>query len=638
MARRRLTRTREEARVESLRSALEREERRVALAMTSGSSTSPFGGSAPPPPAPVTDPRMLEREYSPHPTIYQWVARLFQGELEWAQIDTIRKNAELGYTEGWADFTRRMYKTDDTVLSTMMTYVGAVSGARREVAARKGVPPILMGIASEQAEACAVMLDSLPDVQRAIAELVDGDFVGFAAEEIIWEPRGDWMYPVDLEWIHPARLRFSQHFKPYLWDRGTAVVRARELGLSTDEADGMGMPLPPNKYVVHMPRMIPDYPQGSGLLYGVTRAWFAKNWCTKYALSGAESAGVPRLIGKVLNSAPSSVREELYEALAMLAADGVGIVGEGSEISVLDSKMQGTGSIWDLLLKRMDAAITKAILGSTLNVEVGDSGGNRALGESQASMTISPRWARSGQLVANTLERQLFRPFLEMNRHLWGGHVFVPELTLHIVEDEPEVDQLAVDKGAVSYDELRRSRKLPAWGKERGGDDVIPATVTSADASIYKTQTDIDPTAAPPNDALPVAPTTPALPSGDAAPAAPAPQTDVAALAFNGAQVTALQGMLASVKDGTLTPEAAVIAIAVAFPTVSEARARAMVSAQGGAAAPPAAPGGSPAPAAPTVTESPPGGAAAAAPFARESDRMRAALSAVPPSRRSSGT
>ena len=65
-----------------------------------------------------------------------------------------------------------------------------------------------------------------------------------------------------------------------------------------------------------------------------------------------------------------------------------------------------------------------------LNVEVGDSGGNRSLGESQKDVTIAPRWHMSARLVGGTIARQLLAPFLRLNRHLWDGHVFVPMMNL----------------------------------------------------------------------------------------------------------------------------------------------------------------------------------------------------------------
>jgi phage gp29-like protein len=430
---------------------------------------------APGPPVipPVRAPDDLEKRYSPSPTISSWISTQAAGELRWDQLDAIRKNAELGVTEQWGDLTRRFLKTDDHVFSTYRTYVAAISGGHRNVVART-VDPTIRAIAEDQAEACAAMLDALPNIERTIAELVDGDFTGWAGQEILWEPRGDWLWPHELVWLHPARFRFSQTFTAYLWDRGMAAQRARELGYESTEIDGLGIPLPANKYIMHMPRIIPDYPQASGIFLDIMRPWWVKNWCMKFLLSGAEVSGNPRMLGIIGEQAVGNdVRTEMYEALQRLSADSVGVITAPSKIEILDPKMQGDGGVWRTAIKICDAAISKAILGSTLNVEVGDSGGNRSLGESQADMTIAPRWSASALLVCNTLEAQLFRPFLELNRHLWGGHVFVPQLTISIVEDEPTVDQLVVDSGYVTVDQLLASRKLPPIGRERGGDRFV---------------------------------------------------------------------------------------------------------------------------------------------------------------------
>jgi phage gp29-like protein len=425
----------------------------------------------------------VTKTFSPAPRISTWAPTNYRGEITWPQIDAIQQNAERGYVEQWADLTRRMLKSDDHLLSTYITYVGAIAGSRREVRPQK-VPAQYAEIAARQAADCEAMLDALPNLERSLGQLIDADFTGYAAQEIIWEARGDVLQPVGLEWIHPDRFRFSDTFELYLWDRGLSAERAKQLGLdfAGSSVDGLGLPLPRNKYVVHVPQLIPDYPTSSGIFYACVRPWFVKSWATKFWLSGAEVAGNPRMLGKLPEMAPDVVREELYAALSAMSADGVGIVSGGTDIAILDPRQQGTGGVWETLLKRQDAAISKAVLGSTLNVEVGDAGGNRSLGESQADMTIAPRWNRSSVLLANTIKNALLKPFLEFNRHLYGGHVFVPNLILHITEDEPAVDDLAVNSGVVSKDELRRSRKLEPWGPERGGDDLIPAAQPMAPA------------------------------------------------------------------------------------------------------------------------------------------------------------
>lgn len=432
---------------------------------------------------PVAEPEeraKLTETFAPAPRISTWGNQGSWGDLSWPQIEAILRNAERGYVDQWADFCRRMLKSDDHLLSVYTTYIGAIAGARREVTPAQ-VLPHQEEIAKLQAADCEALLESLPNIERTFAELLDADFTGYAAQEIIWEPQGDWIKPTQLDWLNPNRFRFSDDYTLYLYDRGQAAQRAKELGIEADPSKGiMGMPLVANKYLVHIPRLLPDYATSSGLLLACVRPWYVKSWATRFWLSGAEAAGNPRLLGVLAENAPAAIREELYQALANMSADSVGVVSGGTSIEILDVKSQGEGSVWDKLVKNQNAALSKAVLGSTLNVEVGDTGGNRSLGESQADMTMSPRWARSSSLLANTIETYLFRPFLELNAVRYGGQVFVPKLSLHIVEDEPMVDQIVLDAGVVTVDELRRSRKLEPLGPEKGGDRLIPRPAAPA--------------------------------------------------------------------------------------------------------------------------------------------------------------
>jgi len=59
-----------------------------------------------------------------------------------------------------------------------------------------------------------------------------------------------------------------------------------------------------------------------------------------------------------------------------------------------------------------------------------------------------------------------------------------------------------------------------------------------------------------------------------------ASNTDVQAQALNGAQVTALAGMLEKISAGLISPDAAVVALQVAFPTIDQDEAQQMVAAQ----------------------------------------------------------
>lgn len=66
-----------------------------------------------------------------------------------------------------------------------------------------------------------------------------------------------------------------------------------------------------------------------------------------------------------------------------------------------------------------------------------------------------------------------------------------------------------------------------------------------------------------------------------AAEPAPAPQTNPSAVGMNGAQVEALQAIVAAVSAGTLEPDVAAVMIEVAFPFVTSEQAQALVGSKG---------------------------------------------------------
>lgn len=427
--------------------------------------------AAAPPPPPQRGAPVAFGQQAPKPTSTRRSNAISYTELSWGDVQSITRNAEFGYTEQLADLWNRMKRSDDQILSTCETRSNAIAGARREMVPAK-TRPELEPLAKRAAEDCEALLDSLPDFVRTLFELLDADYLGWSSQEIIWEPRGDLVWVDRLNWIPSRWFRFTQQYVPYIWADGQGLERAKDLGITPPEGV-MGLPLTPRKYIFHTPKCITDVVPVSGIGLAMQRPWWVKSWATKFWLAGSDQSGNPRLLGMIPENATPEVQAAMYEALSTLGADGVAVLRQGSSLTVLDPMQSGEGGVWDALLKRCDAAIAKAALGSTLNVEVGDTGGNRALGESQADTTIAPRWVKSAASLANTIERQLLRPFLEMNAHRYGGHVFVPTLTLHIVEDEPTIDDLIVRTGKVRVDELRRSRKLAPLGAEHGGDEFV---------------------------------------------------------------------------------------------------------------------------------------------------------------------
>lgn len=532
----------------------------------------------------------------PPPTITRWLPTTY-GEYDWPSVNAILMLQQRGLTMNFVDLTRRMLATDGHIFSCYSTRIDPVAGAQFSIKPPTGVSPSRQAMAELAAADCQAALSGLAP-ERLFRHLLDAIFTGWAVAEIVWTVRDGMVWPSDALLHAPRRFQFADDYSLYVYDQGWASGDAKY----NSAANALGPPLERDKYIIHSPGVLPDSPPCSGVFTALVRNWWAKSWLLKYWMSGAENAGNPRLVGTLTQNADQATRDSFAAAINALSADAQCILNDGAALEFLDGS-QNVGSVWDAQCAYWDASTTKAVLGSTLNVEIGSSGGNRAAAESQDAATILPRLEGDQRQMWKTIERGLFEPFLRFNIRRYGGVMpDVPVGASEIVREKAEVDQLIVDEGGCSYDELRSSRGLEPWGAQAGGEQRIPRKSEGFSA-----------------------PTPIAAPVQDAGVSA-APAEDVAATALNGAQVTALQGLLASVSAGELAAEAAIIAIVSAFPTIAEPQVRRMVMAQAGLPPPPETSAG------PGAGESPPlsagpadatsGGTSSAPPFAATSRPM----------------
>lgn len=400
----------------------------------------------------------------------------------------ILRKAEDGDVKELADLWLRMLKTDLHLASVWESRTAPVYSARWEV-----TPPEVhesqAALALRGAEGCAEALRRVPDLPTLFSALLNARGLGYAVAEIIW-CRGTllgqpaWV-PAEIKPIHGRRFRFSDEFELGLYDDGRAVRALRDAGWPVVEITGRGAKiarLPAGKYIVHQPVGIHDYPTSTGLVHSVARWWWAKQVVTKYWLSGAELGANPRLIGKILQNAAGVTMEELIEGMENLAADGAVALREGTEINIVEGKAGSSSEVWRSLLERMNAEMSKGVLGSTLNVEIGSSGGNRAATQSQDMVTIRPRQRQDASQMWATIQRDLFRWVVAYNPHIFPRGTPLPMGRSILVEETVPIDQLAVDSGAVRVDEIRRRSGLPEIGGEIGRMFVRPITRQASDA------------------------------------------------------------------------------------------------------------------------------------------------------------
>lgn len=416
--------------------------------------------------------------------LYQY-DRLGYNELRFADVIAIIEEAERGNPKRWADLTRRMLHTDPDLLAAVDSRLDGVASVPWVLDPPKGVGEADAQLAGLAVDLCSAALEQVPDFEMTQRKLLDGIGQGYAVGELVWDrcsvAVGSRRYaiwcPVEIAPIHPRRFAFTEGFELALVES----YSGRELpGERVSTVAGSAIRLPRDKYIVHQPSNILDYPTATGLFSAVARYWWVKQWCIRYWLGGAEKAANQRWIGFYPQEATPAAKQQLFDALEGLAADGVGVMDLRNKIEQFGGNFQGAAAVWQELVDLCDRGFAKAWLGSTLNTDVGDSG-SRALGESQADQTIEPRRRRDSRSLWCDLRRYLLEPICRYNaiydpQGPFGGRMPPVPVGRHVFAEEPvTVDQLMVDAGAVTVDELRQSRGLPAWGDERGAAIARPA-------------------------------------------------------------------------------------------------------------------------------------------------------------------
>jgi phage gp29-like protein len=123
-----------------------------------------------------------------------------------------------------------------------------------------------------------------------------------------------------------------------------------------------------------------DEPYGLGLAHWCYWPVLFKRNGLKFWLIFCEKFGQPTAVGKYASGATDVERANLLSAIRAIQTDSGIIVPEGMMVELLEAARSGTAD-YKTLHDTMDETIAKITLGQTLTSNVGQGGGNRALGE-----------------------------------------------------------------------------------------------------------------------------------------------------------------------------------------------------------------------------------------------------------------
>lgn len=196
------------------------------------------------------------------------------------------------------------------------------------------------------------------DIYRLISDILDATSFGFQPLEIIWGKVDNLVLPMEVK------------AKPSEWfcfdDENNLKFRTKE--------SYFGEELPQMKFLCPQSNACYDNPYGERTLSKVFWAVTFKKGGLKFWVVFTEKYGIPHLIGKHPRGASKEETDELADLLEDMVQDAIAVIPDDSSVEIQEANKSSSAEIFEKLIDKMNAEISKAILGQTLTTEIGSSG------------------------------------------------------------------------------------------------------------------------------------------------------------------------------------------------------------------------------------------------------------------------
>lgn len=320
-----------------------------------------------------------------------WRAENVASNLTPGRLAAMLNDAANNSARDYLALAEEMEERDPHYAAVLGTRKRAISGLELSVEA-----------ASEDTahEAHAGEIEALirrPAFREMIDDALDAIGKGYSAIEILWQTQGR-------RWLPAYAHRDAAFFQ---FDRETG----RELRL-IEAANHEGAELPPYKFIVHLPRLKTGLPIRNGVARLVAFSYMCKAWTVKDWLAFADVFGMPLRLGKYGQNATDEEKATLLRAVGSIANDAAAIIPESMQIEFQAAAQSAGGPDMFLRLAEwLDKQVSKAVLGQTMTADDGAS-----LSQAQVHNDVRLDIVESdAEQLANTLNRDLVRPFIDLN-------------------------------------------------------------------------------------------------------------------------------------------------------------------------------------------------------------------------------
>lgn len=331
------------------------------------------------------------------------------------RLAAVLREADAGNLVRQMELFGEMEEKDAHLYSCLQTRKLAVAGSPWDVLPASDEA----GSAAEVAAFVKEAFNGMDNLEEAFTDLLDAVGKGFSVSEIIWEIAAGKVLPRALKKRQQKRFTFME-----------VEGYSEAPRLITDAEPVYGIPLTPDKFVMHVYRAGADLPERGGLLRVLSWVYLFKNYALKDWVSFCEVFGMPLRLGVYSPAASKEDRDALLQAVTNLGSDAAGIISESTRIEFVEAAKKGDGGPYNALIEQMNKEVSKAVLGQTLTTDVGSKGSYAAgIVHQGVRMDIARADARA---LERAINRDLIRPLVKFN---FGPLTNIPSFKFTIVGD-----------------------------------------------------------------------------------------------------------------------------------------------------------------------------------------------------------
>ena len=256
-------------------------------------------------------------------------------------------------------------------------------------------------------------------MREVLSGFLQAPFYGYSVSEISWEPSDGWWHIKGVE------------LKPHHWFGFNRENKLVFKGVHYIDAQ----PIPEGKFI--LARHFPTYENPYGLRLLSRCFWpvtFKKGGLTFYTRF-LEKYGSPWAVGIASSQATEAEMDRMALRLSRMVREATAVLPAGAKFELV-SPPAGTTQQHEAYLTRMDAAISKVLMGNTLTSEIGDKGSYAA---AETHKEVADEFAESDMDLVVTAFNELAWIYTMINV---GPGVMAPQFYYEEPEDLNEKAEL----------------------------------------------------------------------------------------------------------------------------------------------------------------------------------------------------